>query len=241
MEVRKVEWAKPPAYPDREASLRDPSLLMNTPERWKRNAAACAALAATSAMFLAACSKGKPPQPPVFIHGKGFASFGGIINRGGPLMPEQLAMDIILDEAGRQGLEFSGESITLDGVVLQIEGQVKNEKKKIILEYEDDNKLTLDGMDSKNKIGFEYVSSTDIYNINVIDSDGISIRFGRSNGSSVSSCPSRAIARMLSEGISATQPDMTVAVFYDPTTGIEDDLRAQVRDFIRWLKAQGII
>lgn len=56
MQVNKVSRYRTPSIPDKDAALQEPALLLATPERWKRNAAACTALAATTMLLASACA-----------------------------------------------------------------------------------------------------------------------------------------------------------------------------------------
>jgi hypothetical protein len=285
MDVRKVERAKPPAYPDREASLRDPSLLMNAPERWKRNAAACAALAATSAILLNACkaqsisplpspslvispSPAPTPSPepvsyavPLFEHGIGRGGFGCVSVAPPVFLNEYEAMEIITEVAEAEGLKFSSVAPELKNV--GIPATVSDPTGKSMIGTKTGT-LLLDGAEKDCKLAFEYISAADMEAwVNTQDGFG-----GRSYDFI-------GAARALSGSLAKADTGMAVAVFYDPVqkneiqrkqpTGtsviIDEDnydeflknykssrkaiaeelLREQVRDFIAWLKAQGII
>jgi hypothetical protein len=302
MVVQGLRAYRSPPYPDMPAILDDPYILKTLPERWKRNAAVCAALAATSAMLLTACgsqaepaaastgprqtssplaslqptpSLTLPPTPspspsltplptpspqvqkgipvPLFEHGVGRGGFGCVSVAPPAFLSEDEAFEVIKEEAAGAGLLVEQRGVQLENIDLPITSM-----------YTDKTKhhgylkgtLVLDGINEEKKIAYEYVSTEDI-----------ELWRGKSDmASSVSDYDFLNTAKDLSVSINQYDSGMAVAVFYDPgykyddsirqivtESGTEDaaiqqikelvqvDLRAQVRDFIAWLKAQGII
>jgi hypothetical protein len=294
MEVQRIKGYSNPSYPDMEASLRRPCLLLALPERWKRNATVCSVLAATSAMLLAACASQPGPaaagtsprqtgiplaslQPtasytplptpsptpspqtqkgiavPLFEHGVGRGGFGCVSVAPPAFLSEDEAFEIIHDEASKAGLLIEQKGVSLDNIDLPITSLYPDETKQHGYQK---GTLALDGINAEKKIAYEYVST-----------DDIELWLGKSGmASSVSDYDFIDTAKDLSASVNQYDSGMVVAVFYDPgykyddsisrivtESGTEEiaeqklkelvkvDLRAQVRDFIAWLKAQGII
>lgn len=283
MEVRSLKEYRKPAYPDKTAVQVDSALLKTLPERWRHNATVCAALTATTAMLMTACTSqpetaGAPastntlqgtampatPGPsrkspilsavavPLFRHGDGMGAFGCVSVAPPAFLTESEAFAVISEEAKREGIDFvqdDGELAHVDIPKTSISPGSKN-----ILGYESGT-LKLDGLDNGRKIAYEFVSQADIESW----SDGQS-------SATVSSYDFIDTAQALDDSLSKADTGMTVAVFYDPhydgdafqkirkesagdLSAVEEklknlakeDLRAQVRDFLAWLKAQGII
>lgn len=134
----------------------------------------------------------------------------------------------------------------IDKVVEEENGKKENE-------YIKHGSIILDGCDVEKKIGFEYVSEIDFRKWNP----------GFSESGIVGSYNIIKTAKTFTESIKDKTEDKFVGTFYDPMTylveeeltGKYDDkeledkrleisreqLREQVRDFIYWLKAQGVI
>jgi len=117
--------------------------------------------------------------------------------------------------------------------------------------------LELDGYDQRKNIGFEFISEEDYEEWHV--DEGIR--------SSVDTYDFLSTAEILAEGMKGKTGDLTVGVFYNPMSQwteeeIEDimdeessweekealikeraseQLREQVKDFLEWLKGEGII
>jgi hypothetical protein len=119
--------------------------------------------------------------------------------------------------------------------------------------------LHLDGSDGARSVHYEYVSVDDYRKGELVGPNG--------STASVSSFDLQPAARALRWGLAASKPKGAYGVFYDPARTWDDgkaalgapdqhdwkaleaevkrlaraDLRAQVRDFVEWLKGQGVI
>ncbi|MCX7747283.1 MAG: hypothetical protein N2645_10385 [Clostridia bacterium] len=139
-----------------------------------------------------------------------------------------------------------------DGGVTKVKVVAKPKSEKE--EYHIDD-LQLDGYDKDKKIGFEFVSTHDYISWKK-DQSGIT--------SSVESYNLLSAAKTLRNGLGENVKGETIAVFYDPIASMPVDdmmsdktsaeekvkkikelstenLREQVKDFLNWLKAEGII
>lgn len=180
---------------------------------------------------------------PVFTHGSGRGSYGCVSVAPAVFLSEEEALQVIQEEAAAQGVTFT-ESKTVSGTFpatsLDPTGQPETAT------Y--DGALELDGYNSQLKIGFEFVSQLDVAEWETPNP----------MEASVSTYNMLDTAQRLGESAPG------VAVFYDPTSDdweefgdvydydesayvaaqkekSLEDLRAQVRDFLQWLSAQGVI
>lgn len=180
---------------------------------------------------------------PVFEHGTGRGSYGCVSVAPPVFLSEEEALQVITEEAAAQGVHFTAAK-TISGTFpatsttpgTQSPGSYQGE-------------LKLDGYDAALEIGVEFVSQQDVADWNQPE-EGV--------WASVEQFDMLDTAQRLSEAAPG------VAVFYDPTSqdyqdfeqvysNQEDayvaaqkeksieDLRAQVRDFLQWLAAQGVI
>lgn len=244
MQVQRFAKCRPAAYPDKEAVLGDPDLLRTIPERWKRNAAACAALAATLAI-LASCSgaaRGRGLAVPFFDRGGGRYQYElNVMGRFAPpkVITEDSAFWIIQEEAGKQGLRFEKTGKILKEALLPERSMQPDNS--LYESPKPQSSLQLDGYDAALDIAYEYVSREDSAqwnSKNTIVTETAAIAQMKED------------ARELLKGLKGNTGNTIVAVFYDPADEIDgkkdfdqiqEDLRQQVRDFIAWLKAQEII
>ncbi len=207
----------------------------------------------------------KPPGPlakvaPIFEHGAGLAGTGGIAATRIIFLTEDQAQRVIVDEANKAGVRFKAGGKTLDRVERPITNPYEpyelrrkgspNPKVKLLPVSKTD-KVDLDGTEGNRDISFEYVSKTDF-------------EAWKQLGQRVSTRTTydmRGTAEVLREGIQKTGAKGVYGVFYDPlaryrlkpdnkgsrdknpvvNTDSEKLLRAQVRDFLKWLRAEGVI
>ena len=277
-EVKPLTRYPKPRYPDAYRVLQEPDLLRRLPARFAAKPAVCAALGAILSLGLAGCGvssapatypapEGTPSSPgatpsaapervalsiPLFEHGSGMGSYGCVSVAPPVFLSEEEALSVILDEAARYGLDFSG-SETIGGATLPLHNTFEQSDKTT------SSDLALDGYDGTHGIGVEFVSRQDL----------IQWQDPKQNvASSVENYYFKDAARAIAEG------NENIAAFYDPMSadfrefnyewpeeddggkGYEEyaakydaeqreksleDLRAQVRDFLEWLKGQGII
>jgi hypothetical protein len=184
---------------------------------------------------------------PVFEHGDGTGAFGCIVVNPPVFLSEEEARRIIVEEAKKQGIVFTADGKVLDGVDLPLTdefGFAFNPKQGS--QQTQKGSLTFDGQDTALNVGYEFVSETDFSAWERKDQGG---------WASVSSFDFIGTAKTLRSGLDKAQPTGAYAVFYEPAAsapdGSYDMLRAkrlgqeqllqQVKDFIDWLKAEGII
>ena len=180
---------------------------------------------------------------PIFAHGTGRGSYGCESVAPPVFLSEEEAMQVIAEECAAQGIDISG-SKTISGTFPStstlpeaISGSASNETYT--------GELMLDGYSEALGIGVEFVSTEDI----------LDWQAPTDVGSSSEQYDLKGTARRLADCTD------NVAVFYDPAAGnyedftgsneesyVEnsreqsmDELREQVRDFLQWLKAQGVI
>jgi len=266
MRVQPVRRYTDPRYPAASALDTHPELLRLLPRRWRSNSLVLAGLAATGGLLLAGCRpswadtfKGELKVAPIFTHGDGRGAFGCVAVNPPVFLSEEEARGVIIEEAKTAGIVFETDVLTLpevrvpetteNGSVLPDEGEEPRTKVR---------ELKLDGTDRERRISFEYVSQDD-YEAWKADDGGPM--------STVSSFDLIGTAQVLRDGLAVAHAaeDGTVAVLYDPMERYLEDtdqvaggvdwqqaekdakerakaqLRKQVKGFIEWLKAEGVI
>ena len=256
MKIEPIRRYAQPQLPTREIVDEHPELLRLLPKRWQANSAVVAALAACVALSGCAKSGSKGPSQvaPVFMHGDGRGSLGCVAVNPPVFLSEGEARAVILDEAKRAGIVLADHAVLPDVGTPATTTQYQSETHYRMRT----RAVTLDGFNRKRLIGFEFVSRHDFDNWKGWE-------WGRST---VSRYDILTAAQVLRNGVSAAEPAGAYAVFYDPCLGPWDakgiggprpdytqrrtlnrkagqmsreQLRAQVKDFIKWLKAQGVI
>ena len=180
---------------------------------------------------------------PIFAHGTGRGSYGCESVAPPVFLSEEEAMQVIAEECAAQGIDISGEktiSGTFPATSTLPESISGGESDKTYT-----GELTLDGYSEELGIGVEFVSTDDI------------LDWQADTGMAAT------VEQYNLKGTAQRLADCTdnVAVFYDPTaddyrdfTGSNEEsyvengkaqsleeLREQVRDFLQWLKAQGVV
>ena len=180
---------------------------------------------------------------PIFAHGTGRGSYGCESVAPPVFLSEEEAMQVIEEECAAQGIDLTGQK-TISGTFPAtstlpeaISGGASDQT------YTGD--LSLDGYSEDLAIGVEFVSTDDI----------LDWKADTGMAATVEEFDLKGTAQRLADCTD------NVAVFYDPTaddyrefTGSNEEsyvesskeqsleeLRAQVRDFLQWLKAQGVI
>ena len=257
LEVCPVQRYKAPGYPDKERAKVQPELLEPVPARWKRSPALCAALALTVSAGLWGCA-GQGSRVRLFTGGEGIVRVYGGAGWVGAIQPpaflsEQEACQIIREEAEARGIHFASEGTkTLNGRFPVTEFQMDRPSPDGETWH---GNLALDGYDTEKGVGFEYISKTDIEQWSQTDmqADETSSLYDFSGAGLMLS---RSIREQMDEDWGK------IGILYDPGTvyvkmdeaaiseeayqRIQRDfkieqLRLQVRDFLDWLAAQGII
>jgi hypothetical protein len=180
---------------------------------------------------------------PIFAHGTGRGSYGCESVAPPVFLSEEEAMQVIAEECAAQGIDISGQK-TISGTF------PATSTLPVAISDSDSDKtytgeLQLDGYSEDLGIGVEFVSTDDI-------------KDWRSNPRSISTVDEYDLKGTAQRLVDCTD---NVAVFYDPTaddyndfTGSNEEsyvessreksleeLREQVRDFLQWLKGQGVI
>ena len=184
---------------------------------------------------------------PVFEHGSGRGSYGCSSVAPPVFLSEEEAQQVIREEAAIKGIDFSGVK-TVEGTF----PATNLYEGKALKDATWDGELELDGYDKELGFGFEFISQKDVADWQV---EGNIL-------SSVESYDMKGTAERLAASLQNT------AVFYDPGENWEDfewkaseadyesyieqftaeqkaemteNLREQVRDFLAWLAAEGVI
>jgi len=263
MEIKPLKRYREPGFPTRDILDEHPELLRRLPNRWGRSAvigtalvAACGIVAARWGTAAGAAGDPVAKVAPVFVHSEGHGAFGCQVVNPPIFLSEDEARKVIQEEMTR--LTPKGNMLKLESDVLVLKPFLLPETstmgEKDLKNRED--KLTLDGWDGERKIGFEYLSQSDYRAW--VKKDKVTVV------SSVSRYDMLTTARRLRESLVAAKPEGAFAVFYDPLVRPADtrdarehhsdaqnqknaeararkELRQQVRDFVKWLQAEGII
>jgi hypothetical protein len=248
-----------PRYPTRQEVHLDPAVLRALPERWMAKPAVCLALTLTLSTGLCGCAAGKSADTsgttvpglaiPIFEHGNGTGGYGCVAITPPVYLSEDEAAQIIREEAATRGVSFT-ETKSIDGVFPATYFYSQGTEGTATWT----GTLELDGFDADLGIGFEFISKDDITAWETHETQWISW----------TSYDMKGTAGRLAKVVRNT------AVFYDPgaeagsmgtipnggqeayqkaideyvatqTALARENLRDQVRDFLDWLAAQGII
>jgi hypothetical protein len=270
MDVHPVRRYRKPGFPTRVILNIHPELLRLVPKRWRGNPVVLTALATVCIILTtargdwargaAAASK----VAPIFEHGEGRGATGCQAINPPVFLSEAEARQVIAEEAKKAGLSFAANAKRLQGVQVPVTDTQSSLRepspghpggKAAPRPGTRRRSLVLDGFDSRRKVGYEFVSA----------SDYDAWEEPHKMRSTVSLYEVRGAAATLQEGLTTAKPEGTYAVFYDPAARYEDpaekqpwrvpwerraqeanktareELRKQVRDFLAWLKAQGVI
>jgi len=268
MKVTSLKQYKKPKYPLKNEVLHNPILLKKLPERWKARAITSATMSTALLLMLTSCKtpissqKSTTIQPsstdqtsststpstsnqiastnlPSPSNKPSSTNLKCTINptahtAGMMVMPivnlsEEDALIIINDEAKMQGINFTGNNIVLENIDIPRTLIFENNSTEITTEK---SNLTLDGYDINGKIGFEYVSREDIKGWSITEQQE-------------GSYPYNQFSTALSNNLKKADTEKKIGVFYDPKSfdqaTAENQLRSQVKEFVNWLKAEGII
>jgi hypothetical protein len=207
---------------------------------------ACAMRAHTAA--------GERRVAPLFVHGEGYGRSGGFAGLRCGFLVEPDGRRIIEEELAKAGIRNGADSLSVDSVEFPLTGfvgQHPGEYGTKDTAHVWSGTLTFDGYDPARRVAWEYVSAEDYSSWAVRDKE---VRVY----DAIAITATRAGAEQLRRGILKRNPPVTVALFYDPVwtpkgeangPGTEDvqakareisgpELRAQVKEFAAWLKAQ---
>jgi hypothetical protein len=193
---------------------------------------------------------------PIFHHGEGRGAFGCVVVSPPVFLSEDEARQVIIEEAATAGIHFENTNrviapveVPVTDLFLGLAIDARTRKPKT-----HKSSLLLDGTDPQRNISFEFVSYEDYRTWDIGEYTSMSTVDVHDIGPA---------AEVLQKGLSKATADQTIGVFYDPfshyASGNRDsfpvsgnskeearqksirELREQVRDFIAWLKSQGII
>jgi hypothetical protein len=254
MKLVRVASYRPPRYPTRAVLQSHPELMRVLPERWKSNPAVLAALGALLASGCCGrkgCSiKGKtgptstptvaelpgpdpssvPANPavkvaPIFKHGAGVVSSGGMVGTRMVFLTEDEAIRVILDEAEKAGVQFKGAPRTLPNVEVPVTslyasfGRRRNPKSKIPVARP--KALTLDGTAPDKAVSFEFVS----------DADRAAWEDPGGQGSTVETHDLLGTALVLRDGLTRINDPGVFGVFYDPIAKFRERPAGELTEF----------
>jgi hypothetical protein len=262
MKITPLKRYRTPEYPIQELLKAHPELLRFVPKRWANTPLMLSALSLVCMILAArdgsaADDKLSPSNipavashvAPIFHHGSGRGSFGCVSTAAPVFLTEDEARQVITEEAAKAGIHFEKSKtairverpVTDSGSGLSYDLRTRKPKTR-------KSSLVLDGTDAMRNLSFEFVSNKDY------DEWETEVKV---SVSSISSVNIEGAAEILQAGLTNAVKEGHVAVIYDPMYSGSydkyghneqaarkkslDALREQVRDFIAWLKAQGVI
>jgi hypothetical protein len=274
MKVKSITRYENPAYPVKNYISSVNAFMNLKPNRWMRNASIGVALSTIISLTNSACSQKtegsdfgeakKYLTAPIFEHGNGRGGFGCVSVAPPAFLSEEEALQVIQEEAKKQGVDFIATDKELAGIKLpatslDLQYDEEGNLKKPLRTRE--GILKLDGLDSEKAIAFEFVSKDDVKTWSENEGNSTFESYDMFN-----------TAISLEKDLEKEDEKITIGVFYDPVSyftkkgfseeaekimknkegKFEDiekqfkelsikDLREQVKDFLKWLKAEEII
>jgi hypothetical protein len=201
---------------------------------------------------------------PIFEHGEGRGVDGCVAIAPPVFLSEEEAMQIIAEELSRAKIDVSKRDIALSGVTIplrewafgkeggKLEWQIREVRGEVL-------PLEVDILDDEHNVAVEFVSHSDYYKVG-----------GARENSTIEQYAFKEVAGYIARQASKKGKGVRIGIFYDPLTPYnpkavyeEKDLellkqkfeelrtsarteskrllRLQVKDFIDWLKGQGVI
>ena len=258
MKVTPITKNQKPGFPTKPEVMGDPALLKTVPERWKDNIKVMAALAGAVAILSsanAANSENKNQAAkylvaPVFEgeYGEGRGAFGCVAVNPPVVLSEDEARQIIIEELKKFGIDAAKTTKTINNIQITYKNFDGTHDYKI-------KKVLLDGNDPLKNVSFEYISVNDSREIIP------GMFFNTKEAASLISVevkkkelPGTFVAfydPMVPETLSkipydykSTREERTAQynlVKEQAQEYSKQDLRKQVKDFIKWLKTEGVI
>jgi hypothetical protein len=223
MNARPVTRCKTPRYPTRLEVLADHTLLeKHLPPAWK----SCAELAGVVTLLLATNSvtgfsrepkggvTGKPAVvAPIFAHGEGRGAVGCVVVNPPVFLSEQDAMQVIREQLAKAGVTLSASHVALQDVVIPQYRQQWSQADRgpKVVPTGDAKVFFLGGLDPKKRVGVEFVSSGNYFDLG-----------GEQSGSTVQDYDLKRIAAGVDKSV-AKAHDLYFGAFYDPTIMLRDD------------------
>ncbi len=251
MKIEKVIVKRKVKFPTKSEVLNDSNLLRILPKRWQRNKVVIMAVSSLLALTMTSCEVKKAAVmkvAPVFKHGTGIFATGGIAGNPVHLIGEDEAKKIIIEEAKSLGLNLINGKIKMDQVAVPITSMYsvpydpdselsKSRNSNMKFKLTKPASFSLDLRNDDGSIAIEYVSAGDYYDW--------SLALPEEMMSTVTVHKTLKAAQALQkDGFKKSKPCnvRAVGLFYDPCEdGAKDLIKAQVADFVKWLKGQGLI
>jgi len=277
MKKKKIKKYTGPKYPNKDLYTSHPELLFSyVPARWLKSKALIGALTAMTLGGIridAANQNTASPQlvqekdqekkateetkktisvAPIFIHGDGVGATGCVVISPPAFLSEAEAMDIILSEFKKAGIEFDEIGFHADGM------DFKQSKTRRVIKWDKENKktntefetiqepypLVFEAYNRKLNLGFKFVSRENYSNF-IASEEGI--------WSSVTGYDFIAVAQDVRDSLQS-YGKCSAAVFYDPLEDRRESmfesekiekpeipsaelLHIQVRDFLKWMNS----
>jgi hypothetical protein len=257
MILKPVKKYRTPAYPTRQDALEDRSLLYdNQPASWSHipQLAAIAALLITASSCAKLGTDKPSPKPeavvaPIFKHGEGQAAFGGRpnVSFSPSHIPEEEAIQIISEELKKSSVAISRRNVGFPDIMIserELQSARPTEKQNDLREIPGTAQaLNIDLIDDKKHLAVEYISGEDNQELGGYQTKYSTVQFV--------SLPDTAgyVARSIKEQGKAKN---YYGIFYDPIVypdkkiknAAEESrrlLKEQVKDFLDWLEAEGVL
>jgi len=256
-----------PRYPTRRAVLANPELLeRHLPPGWRVTRELAASTSLFLAAGLAACRGGDGKDQaaagnravslvaPIFEHGEGRGAWGCVVVAPPIFLSEEEALQVIREELSAHGVTFTESNVRAEGVTFpahEIQYDV-DENGNVTEEVTESpgarQPYDIDARDPVHGISVEFVSRDDYHALG-----------GPESSSTVQCYDLKEAALDLKRAMEESgRGGRCFGAFYDPLESCydgEDDgsdrqgskeeslrlLRAQVKDFVDWLEAQGVI
>lgn len=194
---------------------------------------------------------GQTPLARVFAHGEGRGAFGCVAVAPPAFLTEHDARQVILEEFAKAGVHFQLDAKRLPelrerSVTVEYEKRADGKGYEAHQLEKRGEPMLLDGWDPAHQIGFEFISEGDYFKLGGVQS-----------ASTVQDYDFKEVAEKLAADAGRVS-GMHLGIFYDPMAPAEwvhksgeyheapnvrgeAELRAQVRDFIAWLKREGVL
>lgn len=271
MEIKPVKRYAVPDYPTRPMIDARPDLLRAVPRRWQGKPLVLAALAGSCVLLATACStsdenakKVGSHVAPLFVHGNGRGALGCVATNPPVFLSEDEARQVINEEAKRAGITFQPERVKLTRILAPVTysapGSPEGRTSRMTVEF--------DGSDKRHSIHYEYFSKADFetcrgwfdFNGSTVSVFNISdaartlqkgLEQAHPTGSYAVFYDPCVGSKDVREALGLKEDDRRTTegtpeeefdrIYQKKQEMAREQLRLQVRDFIAWLKAQGVI
>ncbi len=267
MKIQPLDSYHSPQIPTRDYVDYNPEILNHIPRRWMTDAVVLTALAGT-VMLLSSCKSNTGPNKtpnlkvaPVFKHGEGLGAFGCVMVTPPVFLSEVEARDVIRQEALKAGIAFD---LTHNPVIeVPVPRYSKLLKRRFGVRF---HPVYIDGINKKRHIYYKYISVDD--SLKLEPDEPVTYSVSSTNAKQNAESLRNTLNTSSQTGVYGIFYDPVTDV---PVCNygkyskfpksqryqlIENEklknelkakteskklLRAQVQDFIKWLKTEGII